>query len=250
LKRLLNSFVFCFFTSLSFAQIDTGFIQHLTLNNLKNEHQTYLNSLSVTSDSVNYFRAKFNLKYGNDSLFIRSYEKSKEICQADTLLIKTAGAHLLTQGRKAENKIWFGSLEQNKVRSDLSLIYQASEQPDLYTKEIFPEELQKPFSRYKKSCKKKPFAAALLSTVLPGSGKLYAGKTKTFFLTFLLSAAYAAQTYESSQKLGLKHPLSIVNASAFAVFYLSNIYGSYHSVLELRKERKKQFLADAARFYN
>jgi TM2 domain-containing membrane protein YozV len=97
---------------------------------------------------------------------------------------------------------------------------------------------------------KKALVAAALSTVLPGAGKLYAGKTKTFFLTFLLNAAYAAQTYESSKKLGIYHPLSIVNATAFAVFYLANIYGSYHSVIDMRKERKKQFLEDAARFYN
>jgi hypothetical protein len=251
LKRKLNSFILFFWTILSFAQIDVKFIDHLASNNLAREHKAYLNSLSQLSDSTCYFKAKFNLKYPNDTLFMSYYLKSKVLSQADTLMLKEASAFFLKQN-KTITTTWFNSLTENENTKHLSLntVYKASLNPNMYSKDIFPAELQKSYSKYKRAYNKKPVMAAVLSTLLPGSGKFYAGKTKTFFLTFLLNAAYAAQTVESAEKLGISHPVSIVNACAFTVFYLSNIYGSYKAVTDIRKERKKQFIIDASNFYN
>lgn len=211
----------------------------------------YLNRLPL-SDSTFYFKAKFNLQYPNDSLFLNNYSKSKMLCRADTQLNKTASAYFLKGDNAKTKAIWFNQDAKNSgsLQNGFYQSYQASLRPDLFVREQFPEELQKPFSKYKSAYCKKPLLAAGMSMLLPGSGKLYAGKTKTFLLTFILSASYAMQTIESSQKLGIRHPLTFINAGAFTVFYLSNIYGSYQSVKELRRERKKQFLNDAANFYN
>jgi TM2 domain-containing membrane protein YozV len=92
--------------------------------------------------------------------------------------------------------------------------------------------------------------AALMSVFVPGLGKLYAGKTRAFFTTLILNAAYAAQTLESNRKLGTTSVLTIINASAFTTFYLSNIYGSFKAVQQRKKEFKKQFLTDATLHYN
>ncbi|MBA3663687.1 MAG: hypothetical protein H0W61_05710 [Bacteroidetes bacterium] len=250
MKKQLNSLIFFFYASFTFSQIDIKFIHHLAANDLQTEHSTYLTSITPLKDSVFYFRAKFDLKYKQDSLFFADYLKSKTLCRADTEFINEAGIYFL-KTRDKDAKTWFNNLPAgvSKTADCLSIVYAAATAPNLYQKENFPEDLQRPYEKYKRAYNKKPFVAGLLSTIIPGAGKLYAGKTKTFFLTFLLSAAYAAQTIESANKLGIKHPLTIINLTAFSVFYLSNIYGSYRAVIDLRKERKKQFLSDAARFY-
>lgn len=252
MKRKVNSVLLIFFASFSFSQIDAKFLDHLTSNNLENEHSTYLNSINQPSDSLFYYKAKFNLKYPNDSLLLNYYIKSKPICENDSILMSTVSVRFLNSKDPTLRHLWFTELAStaNKNITYLNSIFKASEKPNLYTAEIFPEELHKSFFKYKRSYNKKPFLAATFSALVPGTGKLYAGKTKTFFLTFILNSAYALQTIESSRKLGIKHPLTIINAGAFAVFYLSNIYGSYHAVLELRKERKKQFIKNATNFYN
>jgi TM2 domain-containing membrane protein YozV len=165
-------------------------------------------------------------------------------------MLKDASSYFLKSNYEKNTTKWFNAITKNTSNNNFNLIYKASICPKAYAKENFPLELQKSFSKYKCAYLKKPLAAAFFSTILPGSGKLYAGKTKTFFLTFLLNAAYGVQTVESTQKLGIKNPLSIINVSAFTVFYLSNIYGSYKAVIDLRKERKKQFINDATNFYN
>lgn len=252
MKRKLNSVVLFFCITFSFAQIDAKFIKHLSENNLFREHKTYLNAITQSSDSVYYFKAKFNLQYPNDSLFVINYFKSKLLCHADTLLVKQSSIYFLKNSDKKTKSIWFNSLSEydNTESVYFNTVYKATFNPNQYSKDNFPLELQRSYLQYKRAYNKKPFVAAVFSAILPGSGKLYAGKTKTFFLTFLLSAAYAVQTYESSQKLGIRHPLTIINLGAFSVFYLSNIYGSYRAVIDSKKENKQQFIIDATNFYN
>lgn len=186
----------------------------------------------------------------NDSLFLDNYFKSRALCNADGSLQNKANASFLKTTDYKKAGVWFNETETGSSASGPHLAWKASLQPGLYAKESFPEELQPSFSKYKKAAHKKPLLAAGLSILLPGAGKLYGGKTKTFFQTFLLSAVYGVQTVESARKLGNAHPFTIVNAAVFSVFYLANVYGSYTGVIQLRKERKKQFLYDAAAFYN
>jgi len=233
--------------------VDVSFIDHLTVNELANEHRLYLNGLSPFSDSANYYKTKFHLKYFDDSLLLLHYGKSKILCDADTgFLAKTSAAFLVNSNRQ-KKQTWFNAMQQNPANTDLmelQNIYHASISPNAFTSESFPAQAQNAYSKYKKAYNKKPFLAGALSTAVPGLGKLYAGKTRSFIMTLILNAAYGAQTIESSVKLGNTHPLTIINAGAFTVFYLSNIYGSYQAVRQLRKEYKKQFLIDATRFYN
>ena len=86
--------------------------------------------------------------------------------------------------------------------------------------------------------------------MIPGLGKLYTGKPRSALMTFVLNCGYAVQTIESSRKLGNRHPLTVINVAAFGIFYLSNIYGSFTSVKDLKKEYKKQFIHDATEYYN
>ncbi len=175
------------------------------------------------------------------------------LCDADTTLLAKTSAAFLVNSDRQKTQTWFNAIQQAPLRGDLKEIqniYHASLNPNAFAAEAFPAQAQNAYSKYKRAYNKKPFLAGALSTAVPGLGKLYVGKTRSFIMTLILNAAYSAQTIESSRKLGLSHPLTIINAGAFTVFYLSNIYGSYQAVHKLRKEYKKQFLIDATRFYN
>ena len=243
--------IFCF--NLSVAQINKQFIEHLTSYSLQTEHRTYLNSIKNNSDSLHYFEANYYLHYFNDSLFLQHYFKSKLLCQNDTNLLKQAGVLMLNEADTKTRTLWFESLPANSATSTLqrlNTIYLAANYPNQLSDDaIFSEELRKTFHGYKKVVNKKPALAATMSDVIPGLGKLYSGKTMSGLSALLINTAYAAQSWESYNKLGVKHPLTIFNAAAFTIFYFSNIYGGYKCIIDLRRERKKQFIKDATFLY-
>jgi TM2 domain-containing membrane protein YozV len=96
---------------------------------------------------------------------------------------------------------------------------------------------------------KSPLKAALLSALVPGLGKVYIGKTRIGFNAFIMNGVFAFQTYESIHKLGVKHPLSIINLLLSSFFYASNVYGSYRDAKYFKKEKLQQLNNDASNYY-
>lgn len=81
--------------------------------------------------------------------------------------------------------------------------------------------------------------AALMSAVVPGAGKVYAGRFGEGAAAFLTVGSLAAVTGENWHRHGLKDWRTIVAGSLFATFYVGNIYGSYLSVSIEKDERTK-----------
>ena len=77
---------------------------------------------------------------------------------------------------------------------------------------------------------KSPLVAGLLSAIIRGSGKLYAGKKGEAVATFLSTAWIGFVTWENYRKCGLKSFRTITFGTFFAGAYASNIYGSVFSV--------------------
>lgn len=71
---------------------------------------------------------------------------------------------------------------------------------------------------------------AFMSALVPGTGKIYAGKTGEGISAFLLVAATGAAAYENYRKLGVRHVKTILFGSLFAVLYAGNIYGTIFTV--------------------
>jgi TM2 domain-containing membrane protein YozV len=250
----INSWIALIFCSHAVgAQINGKFIEHLTSYSLQTEHRTYLTSIKNDSDSLHYFEANYYLSYFNDSLFLQHYFKSKTLCQNDTNLLKRAGLLMLNEAGNKIRAVWFESLPPNSATATLqrlTTIYLAANYPNHLSDDgIFSEGLRKTFRSYKKAVNKKPVLAASMSALLPGLGKIYAGKTISGLSALLINSAYALQGWESYNKLGIRHPLTIFNAAAFTIFYFSNIYGGYKCIIDLRRERKKQFIKDATFLY-
>lgn len=247
MNKKITCFVILILCLNIYCQIDTAFISHLSNNNLKNEYRTYLDRINAPYDSINYQKVKYFFKYGYDSLLITKWWGCKYLLLSDTILLKQMALHFLKSDNEYTSQWFEGISLKNYYWKEL---YIKSKNPNQAPQLIMGDEIQKSFKEYKKTYNKSPWIAAGISTILPGFGKLYSGKRNTFFLSTLLSAAYGLQSYECYKNLGLKHPFTIINISAFTLFYITNIYGSYTSVIEQRTEKRKKFLIDVASYYN
>ncbi|MFN3381341.1 MAG: hypothetical protein ACK41O_17915 [Runella zeae] len=82
----------------------------------------------------------------------------------------------------------------------------------------------------RKHKKKSPLLAGAMSVVVPGSGKIYAGKTGQGIITFIQNLALGLQAYEAYRRDGWKSPRFIIYGGLFTFFYVGNIWGSTLSV--------------------
>lgn len=78
--------------------------------------------------------------------------------------------------------------------------------------------------------RRSPVAAAAMSAVIPGSGKIYAGNLREGVSALITVGALAGMTVESISKNGMGDWRSIGLAALSGLFYAANIYGSYLSV--------------------
>jgi hypothetical protein len=86
---------------------------------------------------------------------------------------------------------------------------------------------------------KKPACAAVMSAIIPGSGKLYTRHWKDAIYSFLFVGATSWMAYYSYHNNGLTFS-SVLLGTVAGSFYAANIYGSYKSA-----DRYNQKLNDA-----
>jgi TM2 domain-containing membrane protein YozV len=83
--------------------------------------------------------------------------------------------------------------------------------------------------------RKSPAIAGLMSAIVPGSGKIYAGKTGQGLITFIQNLALGLQAYEAYRRDGWKSPRFLVYGGLFTFFYVGNIWGSTLAI-HIRKQ--------------
>ena len=92
------------------------------------------------------------------------------------------------------------------------------------------QELQEIYKLRFETRAKSPLLAATASALVPGLGKIYAGRVGEGIEAFLLTGIMAGITAEHWIKDGPKDWKTIVPGVLCAVLYIGNIYGSYVSV--------------------
>lgn len=92
------------------------------------------------------------------------------------------------------------------------------------------QNMQQYYQQLKKVKHRSPVLAGALSAIVPGLGKVYAGKTKQGIASFFPVALLGLQAYENIHKRGIKNGFSIFYTGLFSVFYIGNIWGSVLSV--------------------
>ena len=76
--------------------------------------------------------------------------------------------------------------------------------------------------------KKNKFIATSLSAIIPGLGKVYLGKPRQAISTLTVISLLGTQAWEAYDKGGIRSPLFIIFGSLGSLFYLGNLYGTYH----------------------
>lgn len=77
---------------------------------------------------------------------------------------------------------------------------------------------------------KSPWKAGIMSMIIPGTGKMYAGKIGEGVSALLSNAILLGITCENYRKQGPQSFKTIFFGSLFTIFYIGNIYGSMISV--------------------
>lgn len=246
-------FFFSFLVQLK-GQIDTDFINHLYYNDLHSEHKSYLRSLSdqsVPRDSLCLFKAKYALLNGvGADLFSNGIDGGSESVK-DTSFFNLASGFLIRNNSDFVID-WFSNFkgyELPKRSVFLKKAYGLTLEPNL-DPDFLPPSLHYYFNDYATFQKKKPWVSALMSSVVPGSGKLYLGRSRTFFSSLLTNAFFGLQTYESIKVNGVKNYYTIISAGVFSVFYISNIYGSYQDTKRVKWEKKRKYLNEVGDYYS
>lgn len=238
----------------AYSQINLPFVKYLSDNNFQREYLAYIKSIAIknsSSDSIAYLNAKYYLQYKNDSLFYSYFLKSKPLFVTDTCAFTKANIYFLTSNRSMQNK-WYGIYDTTQTnyfsRSIFDTWLASSGNINIGEKKI-PQKLRSDYLKYKKYAHRSPLLAGALSVAVPGLGKLYAGRKQSCMMTLLSHIGFGAQTYEAISKLGMRNPFTIFSMSFFGIFYVANIYGSYHDMKDVKIQTRKQFLIDASDYY-
>jgi len=85
--------------------------------------------------------------------------------------------------------------------------------------------------------RKSPLLAGLMSAVIPGSGKFYAGYRGQAIAAAIPCFFLGAVATESFVKAGPRSSQFIIFASLFSVYYVGNIWGSVISVRTFKEQR-------------
>jgi hypothetical protein len=88
---------------------------------------------------------------------------------------------------------------------------------------------------------KSPFLAGFYSALLPGLGKVYAGKKRQGIAAFLPILCMGALTYEAYRKDGVRSARFIGFGALFSIFYIGDIWGSSVAVKIKRNEYYKEY---------
>lgn len=84
--------------------------------------------------------------------------------------------------------------------------------------------------------RRSPVLAGLMSAVVPGAGKVYAGQLGQGVAIFLQNTIFALQAYEGYRKDGHRSARFLIYSGLFTVFYIGNVWGSVLSVQIKRQE--------------
>ena len=88
---------------------------------------------------------------------------------------------------------------------------------------------------------KKPWKAGLMSTIIPGSGKMYNGQTWQGVSVLLTLSVIGLQAFDGFHKNGINSVRGWAYTGLFSVFYVGNIWGSVVGVKVKQRKAYENF---------
>jgi TM2 domain-containing membrane protein YozV len=186
--------------------------------------------LKVGSSSCFYHKSHFFAAYNQIHLF--RFDKAERILQSieteSPLLhslryLQLSGASLLN----GENKI------AEKYLANVDTAFSAMYDPLQSIKLLMLE--------HEKHKRKSPLLAGILSSLIPGAGKVYSGKTGQGIAGFISTVGFGLMAWENYRKLGPKNIKTIAFGAAFAGNYVANIHGSVKTAKLFENEYNEAF---------
>lgn len=233
------------------SQVDTAFIHYLQTEELRSEHETYLQKLVLPPDSLHYFKAQLYLQYHEDSLFFVHFAPAAQLFQSDTLTLNFASHYFLTHSQRRFRDSWFTAIDSLQLQG-LAACYQwhyrLSCTPDKHAVSLLPSVLAEDYRLLLKTSRKRPWIASC-AALIPGMGQLYLGKYRSFIVEFVSLTLTAFQTAESAVNTRIVHPLTILNAGFFTAFYTSGIVGAWRDTQQMNEDAKTHYLLQVAAYY-
>ncbi|MBI1838188.1 MAG: hypothetical protein HYR91_13075 [Flavobacteriia bacterium] len=239
----------CLTTKEALGQVDFFFLKHLSENQLKKEHFTYLEKVNTSEDSIFYFKAKYYLQYEEDSLFFIAFKKSKILFLKDSNALNFASRYFIVNENR---ELWFNEIDSMtlpKITDNILLFHKLIMKPNKNFDLPKSFKLSEKYLCYLKAESKNPKIAFMLS-VVPGLGEVYIGNWKSFLIKFTSQSILIAQTLESNRNLGPYKPLTIINFGFFSGFYFSGFIGAYRDTIQKKKDTQNDFLFHAKNYIN
>ncbi len=87
-----------------------------------------------------------------------------------------------------------------------------------------------------------PFLSGVLSTIVPGAGRLYTGRVSDAFTSLFIVGLTGWQAYEGFQRDGLSSVKGWTLGTLSGIFYVGNIYGSVISARVYNRRVADEFL--------
>ena len=102
----------------------------------------------------------------------------------------------------------------------------------------------------KETHKKSPALAALMSAVVPGTGKAYSKNWKDGIVSLFFTAGMAFQSYRNFNKFGTNNHRGWIYGGIGLGFYLGNIYGSVKSTKDYNRKKINVLQHEASALFN
>lgn len=243
---------------------DFNFIIHLSKNKLFKEAESEREKLfkqqyveTIYKDSINFFlgQAYFNdnqleparqhfMEVSDQSFF---YYKSRYVAgiidaeenRVDSSIFNISNIALSTNNDLNELRAF--ELAGMHLLKKRYIIFDSIVQATQFINPLIQSEISnlKNYCMIDKKIKRKsPFIAGVLSTLVPGLGKIYVGNNAQGLASFLTCGLMGAITAENYLHLGIQHPQTLFFAGMFALFYVGNIWGSAVSVQVIKIEKQ------------
>jgi hypothetical protein len=196
-----------------------NFMKGWAFYSIKSLDSASLYFLRTTPNTSTGIKSRFFSAY--NSIYQNNYENANQILGSMALpdsqlielrCVQQAGIELLKR-----NYTNYNELKNNFTNKYYSLT-EAEEKLNQYHLAL---------SSHKK---KSPLVAGIMSSIIPGSGKMYSGKIGEGVSALLSNAILAGITIENYRKAGPRDFKTIFFGSLFTIFYCGNIYGSMISV--------------------
>lgn len=211
----------------SSGQLDDSlnYLKGWSLYSLKRLSSSSESLLKVSPKSEFYLKAHFFAAY--NYTHIGEYDNSTDV------LSKIDGKSEKILSLKNFELAGISLLKGNNVLYDE---YFTKINKSLYELTESSDNIQKISWDLKNHKSKSPLLAGVLSAIIPGSGKFYAGKKGEGISSFIATAGLGLVTWENYRKNGINNFKTIAFGSAFAFSYAANIYGAVLRVNILETE--------------